>query len=565
MTAPSPSSGGTEVILDVGWGRLIFAHTFPTPEQVAQAVLAERPGRRDIAFYINDPHLILNSAPQDLFLDPSNTYRLDLAPYAPPADLVAPFVLGHLEHKEDLDAINRIYSALHMVPLDSELVWSQRTDERFRYHVARHPDSGEILGVTLMVDHAACFPDLQNSGSLWALAVDPQAEFPGIGAALVHAVATELKNRGRDILDLSVLHDNTVAVALYEKLGFRRVPVFAIKRRNQINEKLFIPRHSQEGYNPYARILINEALRRGISVEPLDPPRGYFRLSLGNRRVTCRESLTDLTSAIALARCDDKQLTRDLLVGAGLSAPAQIVHADLPATLAFLRKHRSVVVKPLRGEQGKGVFVDLRTPEQVERAVVAAAEFDDQVLVEQFCEGMDLRVVVINYEVVAAAIRRPAEVTGNGKHTVRELIERVSRRREAATGGESSIPMDDDTERCVRENGHELSDVLPDGVALTVRRTANLHTGGTIHDVTARLSPALAKAAVEAARVLEIPVVGLDLMVPDVEGDRYVIIEANERPGLANHEPQPTAERFIDLLFPHLKNHCAATAGDTRS
>ncbi|MFH1497005.1 MAG: N-acetylglutaminylglutamine synthetase [Verrucomicrobiota bacterium] len=555
MPAPSPSPDGTEVVLDVGWGRLIFAHTFDCPGKVAKAVLAERPGQRDIAFYINDPHLILNSAPQDLFLDPSNTFRLDLLAYAPPADQTTPFVLDQLAHKEDLDAINRIYSALHMVPLDIEHVWAQRDDNRFRYHVARHPDTGDILGVTLAVDHAACFPDLQNSGSLWALAVDPQAEFPGIGAALVHQVATELKSRGRALLDLSVLHDNAVAVSLYEKLGFNRVPVFAIKRRNQINEKLFIPRHSQEGYNPYAKILINEALRRGISVDPLDPPRGYFRLSLGNRRVTCRESLTDLTSAIALNRCDDKQLTRDLLVAAGLHAPAQIIHTDRDATNAFLRKHRSVVVKPLRGEQGKGVFVDLRTAEQVEQALAEAATYDDNILVEQFCEGQDLRIVVINYEVVAAAIRKPAEITGNGQHTIRELIERVSRRRQAATGGESSIPMDADTERCVREGGYALTDILPDGTALTVRRTANLHTGSTIHDVTARLSPTLAKAAIEAARVLEIPVVGLDLMVPDIEGDRYVIIEANERPGLANHEPQPTAERFIDLLFPHLKNH----------
>jgi D-alanine-D-alanine ligase-like ATP-grasp enzyme len=86
---------------------------------------------------------------------------------------------------------------------------------------------------------------------------------------------------------------------------------------------------------------------------------------------------------------------------------------------------------------------------------------------------------------------------------------------------------------------------------LQVRKTANLHTGGTIHDVTPELSETLRVASIEAARVLEIPVVGLDLLVPDVSGEDYVIIEANERPGLANHEPQPTAEKFIDLLFPH--------------
>jgi D-alanine-D-alanine ligase-like ATP-grasp enzyme len=83
-----------------------------------------------------------------------------------------------------------------------------------------------------------------------------------------------------------------------------------------------------------------------------------------------------------------------------------------------------------------------------------------------------------------------------------------------------------------------------------VRKTANVHTGGTIHDVTSELHLELRKAAIDAARAIDIPVTGLDFIVPAVNQPDYTIIEANERPGLANHEPQPTAERFIDLLFP---------------
>jgi D-alanine-D-alanine ligase-like ATP-grasp enzyme len=171
-------------------------------------------------------------------------------------------------------------------------------------------------------------------------------------------------------------------------------------------------------------------------------------------------------------------------------------------------------------------------------------------VLEQFCEGVDLRIVVIGYKVVAASIRKPAQVTGDGRHTVLELIEQHSRRRMAATGGESRVPMDSETERCVRAGGYEMTDVLPPGVVLQVRKAANVHTGGTIHDVTAQLHPALADAAERAARAIDIPVTGLDFLVPRVNGPEYVILEANERPGLANHEPQPTAERFVDLLFP---------------
>ena len=83
-----------------------------------------------------------------------------------------------------------------------------------------------------------------------------------------------------------------------------------------------------------------------------------------------------------------------------------------------------------------------------------------------------------------------------------------------------------------------------------MRRTANLHTGGTIHDVTAELHPDIVAACDPRGRAIDIPVTGLDLLVPDPAGPEHVFIEANERPGLANHEPQPTAESFVDLLFP---------------
>jgi len=121
----------------------------------------------------------------------------------------------------------------------------------------------------------------------------------------------------------------------------------------------------------------------------------------------------------------------------------------------------------------------------------------------------------------------------------------------AATGGESKIPVDAETKRILQQYGFDLDTVLPQDQRLFVRKTANLHTGGTIHDVTGELHSKLVEACVLAAKALKIPVVGLDLLVPEPRSEDYVIIEANERPGLANHEPQPTAERFIDLLFPH--------------
>ncbi|MCR9296791.1 MAG: N-acetylglutaminylglutamine synthetase, partial [bacterium] len=494
-------------------------------------------------------------------LDPSTTYRLDLRSWRAEPVPELPFRITKLQAQTDLAAINRIYSALGMVGLDEQAVWQARDDDRFDYYVVRPLESEDVIAVALAVDHQRCFDDLQNGASLWALAVDPQTHYPAVGAALVRHVADHFAQAGRSCLDLSVLKDNEAAIALYKNLGFERVPVLAIKRRNQINEPLFIGKSVQEGFNPYATIIINEALRRGIAVTPLDVDRGYFRLTHGNRRVTCRESLTDLTSAIAMSRCADKQLTAQILADAGLYVPDQVLYTNEEQARKFLEKHRRIVVKPVDGEQGAGVSVDLSELSSVLAAVKLAEKFDSAVLMEQFVEGLDLRIIVINREVVAAAVRRPAEIVGTGRHTIEQLIQKVSRRREAATDGESSIPLDEETRRCIRSAGYDFDTTLPSGEVLRVRKTANLHTGGTINDVTPELSPTLREAACHAAAALEIPVVGLDFLVPNVSGEQYCIIEANERPGLANHEPQPTAERLIDLLFPHTQSieYSAAT------
>jgi GNAT-family acetyltransferase (TIGR03103 family) len=297
-------------------------------------------------------------------------------------------------------------------------------------------------------------------------------------------------------------------------------------------------------------LIIDEARRRGITVQILAARAEYFRLQFGARAIVCRESLSELTHAVALSRCDDKRTTSQLLAQAGLCVPEQIEASNAARNLAFLRKHGAIVVKPARGEQGKGVCVGVTTPEGLIDALARASMVCHVVVLEELVHGEDLRIIVIDGKLVAAAVRRPPRVLGDGESSVRRLIERASQARAAATCGESTIPLDAETERCVRESGFMLSHVLAPGQALTVRRTANVHTGGTIDDVTEALHPKLAEVACRAAEILDIPVVGLDLIVPSLRGADYAILEANERPGLANHEPQPTAARFVDLLFP---------------
>jgi GNAT-family acetyltransferase (TIGR03103 family) len=547
----------SDVVLDLGWGRLAFGHTFGDLRGIVDALRAEETGRRDICIYPRDPHVLVGLAPDELFIDPSYTYRLDLHRYRPRAELIRGVFVRTVTSEAEMTAINEIYARNGMVVGDAATMWRNHRTRTFTYLVAEDRRTGKIVGSVTGVDHTLAFGDPEAGTSLWCLAVHAQDAPTGTGEALVRVLAERYVARGRAYLDLSVMHDNEGAIALYRKLGFTRVSAVCVKRKNPINTALFAARPAGlEELSPYARIIAEEALRRGIRVEVTDAESGELRLSVGGRTVVTLESLSEFTTAVAMSRCDDKRVTRRIMERAGVRVArgAGAGEGDLVAATALLRECGAVVVKPARGEQGRGITVGATDDAGLERAVAMALQFCPDVLVEELVEGDDLRVVVIDREVVAAAVRRPAEVVGDGRSTVTELVRTTSMRRERATGGESRIPLDETTAEVVADAGYTMDDVPPTGERIRVRRTANLHTGGTIEDVTDLLHPDIAQAAVRAATALGIPVTGIDFMVPDVTGPEYVFIEANERPGLANHEPQPVVERFVDLLFPETRH-----------
>ena len=467
-----------------------------------------------------------------------------------PDDTPSPGHIREIRPGLDVEAANRIFASRGMVEIRPEYFDDDPAARGITHLVAEDPQ-GAIVGVVMGINHSFYLGEEDKGSSLWCLAVDPQARQPGIGKALTRHLAEYYWAQGADYMDLTVMHDNDQAIGLYERLGFERIQSFTVKRKNTFNEKLFTGPELGAKLNPYALIIVNEARRRGIHVEIIDEEGGIFRLSLGGRSVVCRESLSEMTSAIAMSIADNKEISRRVVSEAGVRVPDQVQWDGTREQIEeFLARNGSAVVKPAQGEQGRGISVDLRTVEEVENAIATAQRMASTVLLEEYFEGQDLRLVVINFRLVAAAIRKPASVTGDGTHSIRQLIEAQSRRRQAATDGESRIPLDRETERIVRTAGFTMDDILDEGVELAVRKTANLHTGGTIHDVTDRVHPDLVEAAVKAARAIEIPVVGIDLMVKSPSWSDYIFIEANERPGLANHEPQPTAQRFVDLLFP---------------
>jgi GNAT-family acetyltransferase (TIGR03103 family) len=449
-TEPPPAALSAElareVIVDCGWGRLIFGQTFADPAPIAAALRSEELGQRDIAMYVRDPHVVVAQAPQELFVDPSYTYRLWLDANEP-SDVRSRVHVRKMASQSDGDEMNRVFAENGMVTAPPSVMWERQRSGALIYLVAVDLDDGRVVGTVMGVDHKHAFNDPERGSSLWTLCVSPHCRVSGVGETLARALAADLRARGCAYLDLSVMYDNAGAIALYDKLGFTRVPVFAVKRKNPINEPLFAhtPGTDYEKLNPYGRIIADEARRRGILVEILDAEFAILRLSHGGRVITMRESLSELTTAVAMTRCDDKRITRRSVSRADIRIPTGRMATFDERDRAFLAAQRELVVKPVRGEQGRGVSVGVTVPDELERALERAAAHCPEVLLEQCVHGEDLRLVVIDHAVVAASIRRPARVVGTGRHTVEELIGKQSRRRQRATGGESRIPITDAT------------------------------------------------------------------------------------------------------------------------
>src|SRR3954447_3170394 len=339
----------SDVVLDLGWGRLVFGQTFSDLRGVVHALRAEETGERDICIYPRDPHVLVGLAPDELFIDPSYTFRLDLHRYRPRAELIRGVFVRTVTSKAEMDAVNEIYARNGMVAGDAEVMWGNHRTRCFTYLVAEDRRTGKIVGTVTGVDHELAFADPEGGTSLWCLAVHNQDAPAGTGEALVRVLAERYVGRGRAYLDLSVLHDNAGAIALYRKLGFTRVAAVCVKRKNPINTPLFAARPpGLEDVNPYALIVADEALRRGIRVEITDAESGELRLSVGGRTVTTLESLSEFTTAVAMSRCDDKRVTRRIMERAGVRVPRAAVAGEgsCDEALGLLREVGELVVKP---------------------------------------------------------------------------------------------------------------------------------------------------------------------------------------------------------------------------
>jgi len=314
---------------------------------------------------------------------------------------------------------------------------------------------------------------------------------------------------------------------------------------------------------PSTNSIVQAAVRRGIPFRRLNNE-SLVQIGYGAKQHRILAAATDRTSAVAEDVVQDKDLTKQLLAAIGVPVPrGRAVTSAEDAWAAAQDIGVPVVIKPKDGNQGRGVAVNLHTREQVMAGYAAALARSEEVLVEKYALGADYRLLVVNNKLVAAARREPPQVTGDGRRTIRQLVEEVNkdpRRGEHHATSLSKIPLDEIALGVLAEQGLTAESVPAAGQVVLLRRNANLSTGGSATDVTDLVHPEVAARVVDAVRMVGLDIAGVDVIAQDIsrplEQQGGVIIEINAAPGLRMHlEPsfgqsRPVGEAIVNMMFP---------------
>ena len=318
-------------------------------------------------------------------------------------------------------------------------------------------------------------------------------------------------------------------------------------------------------FGPSTQAILDEAARRDIPYIRLND-QSFVQLGQGKYQQRIRATMTSRTSALGVDIAGDKKLTTTLLAAAGLPVPrSDMVRSADEAAMVAARIGYPVVTKPLDGNHGRGVSLDLRSEEDVRRGFERAIQQTRSgiAVVESFIQGNDYRVLVIDGHMVAVAQRVPAHVIGDGEHTVRELVDITNRDPRRGIGHEkvlTRIKLDSAAEELVRRQGFDLGAVPPKESFVKLADTGNMSTGGISIDRTWEADHDNVEIAEEAARVVGLDVAGIDFLTPDicqpVRETGGAIVEVNAAPGFRMHthptegDPQYVAKAVIDMLFP---------------
>ena len=314
---------------------------------------------------------------------------------------------------------------------------------------------------------------------------------------------------------------------------------------------------------PSTGAIVDEARRRKIPWIRLNKS-SLVQLGYGKNQRRIRATIASTTSSIAVELACDKEDTKNLLEAAEVPVPrGLIVRNEEELEAAVKRLGYPLVTKPLAGNHGRGATTNLRSWEEVLHGMEEAQKHGRSVIIERFITGLDHRVLVINYKYVAAALRTPAAVTGDGTSSIQQLIDNVNADPRRGYGHEkvlTEIKVDIATMKILEGKSMTLETVLPAGETLWLKPTANLSTGGTATDITDMVHPANIILCERIARIIGLDICGIDIMADTLETpiteNGGAVLEVNAAPGFRMHLeptiglPRNVAEPVIDMLYP---------------
>ena len=321
----------------------------------------------------------------------------------------------------------------------------------------------------------------------------------------------------------------------------------------------------RSAYGPTTKSLVDEANRRGIPVMRLNEG-SFIQLGQGKHQQRIRASVTSNTSLVAVEAAGDKNFTKKLLGESGIPVPRGVVVRSADDAVREARRLRyPLVTKPLDGNHGRGVTIGIMDEEGLRfgfAEALAAAKGRD-IIIEQFFQGNDHRILVVDGRLIAVAERVPAHVIGDGIHSISALVEQVNKDPRRGEGHENvmtRIRIDAHVREYLSRSGMDVGSIPDAGQIVYLRATANLSTGGTAVDRTNEVHPDNVDIARRAALVIGLDIAGIDFIAPDItKSVRETgggVIEVNAAPGFRMHldpsegAPRDVARPVIEMLFP---------------
>ncbi len=314
---------------------------------------------------------------------------------------------------------------------------------------------------------------------------------------------------------------------------------------------------------PSTGSIVDEAVARDIPWIRLGT-NSLVQLGYGVNQMRFQATITCKTSSIAVDIACNKEQTKQMLDAASIPvAKGDICVDEEDLEITIKRIGYPIVLKPLDGNHGKGVSINVNKWEDAVAGLLFAQKYSRKVIVERFVTGFDFRMLVIDNKLVAAAQRVPANIVGDGKHTVQQLIDETNKDPRRGYGHENvltEISVDRDTMDLLEKKNYTLDTIPPDKEVVYLKSTANLSTGGTSIDVTDMVHPENIFLAERISRVIGLDVCGIDIMAKNLtqslKENGGVILEVNAAPGFRMHLapseglPRNVAAPVIDMLYP---------------